>query len=98
LLFPHHCHFSEEFFKNPFTFDPERFQDSNGQEGYFPFGFGERKCLAQQFVFFEVKLILIQMLAKFKLSTSKKELKVISEGFLMKPKENKIEINVENLF
>jgi cytochrome P450 len=97
LLFPHHCHFSEEFFKNPNTFDPERFQ-KDPSEGYFPFGFGERKCLAQQFVFFEVKIILIQWISKFKLTTFKKELKVVSEGFVMKPKENKIEINVESLF
>eukprot|EP01080_Neovahlkampfia_damariscottae_P006897 gene6897-11059_t len=57
LLFPYGCQKAEEYFEQPNEFKPERFE-KEPKEGYFPFGYGERKCLGEDLVYQEIKIII----------------------------------------
>ncbi|KAK9752567.1 Cytochrome P450 [Popillia japonica] len=58
-----------EYFSNPDTFDPERFNDENKENikpyTYMPFGLGPRNCIGSRFAILEAKTIFFSMLSKF---------------------------------
>ena len=85
-------------------FNPDRFEgneDLIDETFDFAFGFGERKCLAKNIIHLEIKSILIQILKKFKLTINeeekKKKLEILSEGFMMKIKNDEIKINFDEI-
>lgn len=57
---------SEEYFKNPLTFDPERFRRDEDKPlyVYFPFSIGPRSCIGQQFALIESRVVLAKLLQK----------------------------------
>ncbi|XP_073667559.1 cholesterol 24-hydroxylase-like [Paramisgurnus dabryanus] len=60
----------EKFFKDPMTFDPERF-DVNAPKPYYcyyPFALGPRSCLGQVFSQMEAKVVLAKLLQRFEFS------------------------------
>ncbi|KAF2901229.1 hypothetical protein ILUMI_04957, partial [Ignelater luminosus] len=60
-----------EYFPNPDTFDPERFNDENKKNikpfTYLPFGTGPRKCIGIRFALLETKLIIFELLRKYEI-------------------------------
>ncbi|MFX0580265.1 cytochrome P450 [Nocardia nepalensis] len=63
-------HRMEPWWRNPDTFDPERFaeprrEDRNHRTTFAPFGAGAHKCIGMYFGGMEVKAILHQMLLRF---------------------------------
>ena len=63
-------HHSERFYKDPDSFVPERFLDSNDYNkfAFMPFGLGPRRCLATLLAQLEVKLALIHTIRNYKLT------------------------------
>ncbi|KAF1376366.1 hypothetical protein PFLUV_G00210780 [Perca fluviatilis] len=68
------CHFSsyatgrmEKFFKDPLTFDPDRFHPDAPKPYYcyFPFALGPRSCLGQNFAQMEAKVVMAKLLQRF---------------------------------
>ena len=63
------CGHNPDIWKNPNTFDPERFSASenipNFSTLYFPFSVGPRNCIGQTLAKFESKVILARVLRKF---------------------------------
>ncbi|XP_032918764.1 cholesterol 24-hydroxylase [Catharus ustulatus] len=57
----------EKFFKDPLTFDPERFSKDAPKPYYcyFPFSLGPRSCIGQVFAQMEVKVVMAKLLQRF---------------------------------
>eukprot|EP00731_Ephydatia_muelleri_P028768 Em0020g412a len=63
-----------EYFNDPDTFDPSRFDADKTRPGpfvYFPFSVGHRSCIGRHFAMIEAKLILARLLQTFKRASKK---------------------------
>lgn len=93
-------HRNPKLWTNPDQFDPNRFRQ--GVEinplAFAPFGLGERKCLGYQLATLEMKMILCDILLRYKVKLhSPENLELISYASIMtKPKE-KIMVELEKL-
>jgi len=61
---------SSHYWSNPEMFDPERFNEKDGQTSvqpfsYFPFGCGPRMCIGNKFAVMEMRVVLTTLLKKF---------------------------------
>ena len=69
-------HRDENYYPNPLTFDPERFNDTNRSKidpyTYMPFGIGPRNCIASRFALLEIKIICFHLLSKFEFVATNK--------------------------
>jgi len=65
-------HHNENYWPNPEKFDPERFSrensDKNHPNAWIPFMSGSRNCLGQHMAILELKVFLIEMLKRYKIS------------------------------
>ncbi|CAG2173519.1 unnamed protein product [Oppiella nova] len=63
-------HHSEEYFENPFKYDPDRFLPQNRHKitpyTYLPFGAGPRNCIGMRFALMETKVCLAHIIRRFK--------------------------------
>ncbi|KAG7508919.1 cholesterol 24-hydroxylase-like [Solea senegalensis] len=57
----------EKFFKDPLTFDPDRFHPDAAKPYYcyYPFALGPRSCLGQNFAQMEAKVVMAKLLQRF---------------------------------
>lgn len=66
-------HTSEEFWPNPYKFDPERFMPENRDKivpgSYSPFGQGPRHCLGMRFSLTETKIAIAKLLMNYKFTS-----------------------------
>ncbi|HVS63189.1 MAG TPA: cytochrome P450 [Thermoanaerobaculia bacterium] len=65
-------HFLPELWSDPARFDPERFsleraEDRRHSHAYYPFGGGAHMCLGMHFAYLQVKAILHQLLARYRI-------------------------------
>ncbi|XP_054162169.1 uncharacterized protein LOC128960123 [Oppia nitens] len=69
-------HHSEEFFTNPYEFNPERFMPENRHNiipyTYLPFGAGPRNCIGMRFALLEAKLVLVDIIEKYRFFSTDK--------------------------
>ena len=73
--FPIHAsHVNPDFFANPDEFEPERFFKENEDDirpyTFRPFGSGSRICLGQRFALAEIKLALVKLLSKYRITAT----------------------------
>jgi len=63
-------HYSEEYYTDPETFDPDRWNSENKASlnpyAYMPFGMGPRNCIAMRFAQEELKLVLCSLVKEFR--------------------------------
>ena len=63
-------HHMEEYFPEPYKFNPDRFMPDNRDNikpyTYIPFGSGPRNCIGMRFALLEAKLCLAHMMRKYK--------------------------------
>ncbi|NWJ11113.1 CP46A hydroxylase, partial [Crypturellus undulatus] len=59
----------EQFFKDPLTFDPQRFSKEAPRPyySYFPFSLGPRSCIGQVFSQMEAKVVMAKLLQRFEI-------------------------------
>ncbi|KAM6965515.1 cholesterol 24-hydroxylase-like [Aplochiton taeniatus] len=64
------CGRLDKFFKDPLTFDPDRFHPDAPKPYYcyYPFALGPRSCLGQNFAQMEAKIVMAKLLQRFDLS------------------------------
>ncbi|MBX0706728.1 cytochrome P450 [Campylobacter jejuni] len=74
VIAPWLIHRHEEFWTNPYGFNPSRFEGEYKKDAYLPFGVGERICIGQGFAMQEAILILANILKTYKLE--------LEEGFV----------------
>lgn len=60
-------HRHPEFWRDPATFEPERFAGNEKNPAYLPFGLGPRMCLGMNFALQEAMIILVTLLQRFEL-------------------------------
>ncbi len=70
---PYFTHYMEEYWKDPFTFDPERFAEHRREDkvhpyAWVPFGGGAHKCIGLHFAELQVKAILHQVVRNYRWS------------------------------
>ncbi|OWY21769.1 cytochrome P450 [Sphingobacteriales bacterium UPWRP_1] len=72
LLFIYGTHHSPKYWKDPETFNPDRFSKENLKDlpnyAYFPFGGGPRLCIGNNFALFEMQIVLATLLRQFTFS------------------------------
>jgi len=66
----HALHYSEDYYTDPETFDPDRWSPENKANlnpyAFMPFGLGPRNCVAMRFAQEEVKLIICVLVKQFR--------------------------------
>jgi cytochrome P450 family 6 len=69
-------HYDEEYYPNPETFDPERFNEENSrsrhQYAHIPFGEGPRICIGLRFGMMQSKVGLTSLLRKYNFTLNQK--------------------------
>jgi len=83
-------HYNPEYWENPNTFNPQRFDISNqyNKLAYMPFGLGSRICVGMKFALLEMKVCLAKLLKLYDIvapgsGLAKLEVK---EGAVRRPK------------
>ncbi|KAJ8045987.1 Cholesterol 24-hydroxylase [Holothuria leucospilota] len=78
----------EKFFKNPLTFDPERFlrDEDKPLYAYFPFSLGTRSCIGQQFALIEARVILAKLYQNYDFKLDPTQSFGILDQITLKPK------------
>lgn len=88
------------FWNEPERFDPDRFEGADGteigQSIYFsPFGFGERRCLGYKLAMLEMKIVLSELILRYRLTLkSPQNLEMISSGSALTKPKNEICIDL----
>lgn len=72
-IYPIHTHHMEEWWNEPFRFDPERFatgreEHKRHSHSYTPFGGGDHMCLGLRFAELQIKAVLFQLLQRYEWS------------------------------
>ncbi len=73
MVMPQFTHYMEEYWPDPYRFDPERFaegrrEDKVHKHAWVPFGAGVHKCIGQYFGGMQVKAVMHQVLQQFEWS------------------------------
>ncbi|PIK40642.1 putative cholesterol 24-hydroxylase [Apostichopus japonicus] len=78
---------SEDYFKNPLTFDPERFRREEDKPlyVYMPFSMGPRSCIGQQFALIEARVVIAKLLQKLSFSLVPGQKLGVKERLTLKP-------------
>lgn len=77
LLSVYEIHRHKEYWKNPNTFNPDRFKENPRPEAYFPFGAGPRKCIGSNFAMFEMVLAVAELVSRFKIEPTKEKIEIL---------------------
>eukprot|EP00731_Ephydatia_muelleri_P028733 Em0020g377a len=80
-----------EYFNDPDTFDPSRFDAGKSRPGpfiYFPFSVGHRSCIGRHFAMIEAKVILARLLQTFKVTLPPSYKLVTEQLATQQPKGN----------
>jgi len=77
LLAVYEIHRHKNYWKNPHTFNPDRFKENPRPEAYFPFGAGPRKCIGNNFAMFEMVLAVAELVSRFKIIPTKEEIEIL---------------------
>lgn len=92
LMSIYELHRSTDFWKEPNTFNPDRFETSKKkeyQEYYYPFGAGPRMCVGNNFAMYEMILTVAEILARYRITTEMSQVK-INPLISLKPTEVKL--------
>ena len=83
----HQFHYDPEYYTNPHSFTPERFDPENGglkaykDRGVFlPFGDGPRMCLGMKFAILQSKAAIAEIVKNFEISVNEKTAKDLIIG------------------
>lgn len=71
IVYPIHNHHMDEWWTEPFRFDPERFAEGREEHKrhshlYVPFGGGNHMCLGLRFAEMQIKAVLFQLLPRYR--------------------------------
>ena len=71
VTYPIHTHYIEEYWPDPFTFNPLRFSDERAEHKqhpycWVPFSGGAHMCIGLHFAIMQVKLVIFEMLRRYR--------------------------------
>lgn len=96
LMSLYELHRHKDFWQNPDSFIPERFDPENKKDlsdYYFPFGAGPRMCVGNNFAMYDMMMVVATLVKKYELSTSLKEIE-LNPLISLKPKRVPIKFEV----
>ncbi|XP_065908807.1 cytochrome P450 3A13-like [Dysidea avara] len=86
----HRINFNPDYWSNPDTFDPERFDPNivvNNTEGFLSFGAGPRICLGKRLGLLNTKMALVSILRKYRLDLANDtNIEIEYDGITTSPK------------
>ena len=87
----------EDVWENPKKFDPERFEETKVKDRdpymFVPFSAGPRNCIGQHFALDEIKVTLIKLLQKFKVTIDPDNIAVPYPEIVMRSEHNGIHVH-----
>jgi len=91
-LHPIHTHHMEEYWREPFKFDPERFSDARAEHKqhpflWIPFSSGAHMCIGLHFAEMQIKAIMMQLLQHFSWSLPANYQMPVQQSPISKPKD-----------
>lgn len=93
-------HRDSEIWPDPLRFDPDRFREGADIDpcAFAPFGLGERRCLAYQLAPLEMKMIICDLLLRYRIKLiGPKELDIEPVGFVTTQPKEEVFIELERL-
>jgi len=101
VVSPIHTHHMEEWWDDPFRFDPERFAEDRAEfEGHshrwIPFGGGGHHCIGFRFAETQVKLVMHQLLQRYRWSVPAGYRMPVQQAPISKPRDG-LPIRLERL-
>ncbi|XP_042148501.1 cytochrome P450 4V2-like [Ixodes scapularis] len=81
----------QKLYDDPNSFVPERFQENNGRHQYafIPFFGGQRNCIGQRFAVLKAKVLVAQVMRRFKIESKLPESELQLEiGIVLRPSQN----------
>ncbi|XP_035727388.1 cytochrome P450 4C1-like [Vespa mandarinia] len=72
VFFIYKIHRNAKYWPRPLVFDPDRFLPENNSSSYFfPFSYGKRNCIGQQFAMLEIITVIATLLKRFRVIINK---------------------------
>ncbi|XP_035727376.1 cytochrome P450 4g15-like isoform X2 [Vespa mandarinia] len=72
VFFIYKIHRNAKYWPRPLVFDPDRFLPENNSSSYFfPFSYGKRNCIGQQFAMLEIITVIATLLKRFRVIIDK---------------------------
>jgi cytochrome P450 len=101
VIAPIHTHHMEEWWDDPFRFDPERFAGERAEldrhtHAWIPFGGGPHHCLGFRFAETQVKLVMHQLLLRYRWSVPADYRMPVQQAPISKPRDG-LPIQLESL-
>jgi cytochrome P450 len=101
IISPIHTHHMEEWWTEPFAFDPERFapgraEDERHSHVWAPFGGGPHHCLGLRFAETQVKLVMHQLVRRYRWSVPAGYEMPVQQAPISKPRDG-LPIRLERL-
>jgi cytochrome P450 len=92
VIAPIHTHHMEEWWEDPFRFDPERFAAGRAEyerhtHAWIPFGGGPHHCLGFRFAETQVKLVMHQLLLRYRWSVPPDYRMPVQQAPISKPRD-----------
>lgn len=93
ITYPIHTHYMDEYWDNPAMFDPERFSPERSEHkrhGYswIPFSGGAHMCIGLHFADMQIKLVIAQLLRRYRISVAADYVMPVQQSPISKPKDN----------
>jgi cytochrome P450 len=92
VIYPIHTHHMEEWWSDPFRFDPDRFapgreEHKRHSHSYIPFGGGNHMCLGLRFAELQIKAVLFQLVKKLRWSVPEGYTMPVQQAPISKPRD-----------
>lgn len=92
VTYPIHTHYMAEYWSEPETFDPERFSDERAEHKrhpycWVPFSGGAHMCIGLHFAIMQVKLVMFEMLRRYKWSVPEGYEMPVQQSPISKPRD-----------
>jgi len=92
VIYPIHTHHMDEWWSEPFRFDPDRFapgreEHKRHSHSYIPFGGGNHMCLGLRFAELQIKAVLFQLVKKLRWSVPAGYTMPVQQAPISKPRD-----------
>ena len=92
VIYPIHTHHMEEWWSEPFRFDPDRFapgreEHKRHSHSYIPFGGGNHMCLGLRFAELQIKAVLFQLVQKLRFRVPAGYTMPVQQAPISKPRD-----------
>ena len=101
VIYPIHTHHMEEWWSDPYRFDPERFMSGREEHtrhshSYVPFGGGNHMCLGLRFAEMQIKAILFQLIQRYRWSVPEGYRMPVQQAPISKPMDG-LPLSIERI-